>query len=158
MYLDFVRINPDTNVEEVRTVEVLELGESKKDKVKVRFIDNNEVEHFYFQTLQNCRKHVHKIEKQKSAISYAIEILNEENRPIHIDELCELILDKGYVLPRCGKTFKNTLSASLYNECCKPNSKVKKVYYAVFARYDWKGEYTKTLSKKVQEDMNKVFK
>ena len=157
MYLDFVRINPDTKIEEVRTVEVLELGNSKEDKVKVRFIDNDKIEYFWLETLKNCRRHVHKANKHKSAITYALEILKEENRPIHIDELCELILDKGYELPRCGKTFKNTLSTSLYNECYKPNPLIKKIHYATFAVIGWVGEYQKGLTKKVQEDMNKVF-
>lgn len=157
MYLDFVRINPNTKQEEIRTIEVLELGNSKKDQIKVRFIDNNKIEYFWFETLRNCRHHLNKPLKSKSALSYALDILKEEQRPIHIDELCELIFEKGYKMPRNGKTFKNTISTSLNKECYKPNSKIKKIHYATFVVVDWKGEYEKGFTKKVKEDMERVF-
>lgn len=155
--LDFIKEDKTNDTKVVRTIRVLEIPSDKNKKVKVQFLDNDKVDYFYIETLKQCRRHINKKEKSKSAFAYALEILQEENRPIHIKELCDLIFEKGYILPREGKTFSNTLSTTLNKECCKTFPQIKKVHYGTYAIASWEGIYQKELSNKIKEDMLKVF-
>lgn len=157
MELDFIRKNKVTKTEEVRTVTVLEMPNANHEKVQVMYNDTHAISYFWLESLKQCRRHVSKNVKQKSAMSYALDILTQENRPIHIDELCELIFEKGYTLPREGKTFKNTISTTLNSECDKPFPKIKKVHYGTYAKIDCDVPYVKSFSKKVKEDFDQVF-
>lgn len=155
--LDFVKEDKANGAKVVRTIRVLEIPSDKNQKVKVQFLDNDKVDYFYIETLKQCQRHINKKEKSKSAFAYALEIMQEENRPIHIKELCDLIFEKGYTLPREGKTFYNTLSTTLNIECRKTFPKIKKVHYGTYAIASWEGVYKKELSKKIKEDISKVF-
>ena len=114
------------------TKKIVVLNKSTKRKEK---ITREELKYFI--------RHKEEKIKKKSAIKIAIEILNRENRPIHIDKLIELIFEEGYNLPRGGKTFKNTISTSLNNECSKENPQIKKVASAVYAIFDCDVAYEK---------------
>ena len=96
---------------------------------------------FSRQELKKCVRHKNITDKKKSAITIAIAVLEKENRPIHINELIKLIFQYGYVIPRGGQTFKNTISTSLNNECRKVNARIKKVQSAVYACINCDKEY-----------------
>ena len=157
MELDFIRKNKNTGKMEVRTVTVMNIPDNKEEKVTV--IDNNtgKKKKFSLEVLKTCKRHINKIEKKESALSIAKRILKRENRPIHVDELIKLIFAEGYILPRNGKTFKNTISTSLNKECAKSNGTLKKVTFAVYADIDCNVQYVKKYSADIKSERNSAF-
>ena len=142
---------------EIRTMEIIDIPNDKNEKITVLDKTSNKEKKFTREVLKRCKRHIVEKEKKESAISIAIKVLERENRPVHIDELIDLIFDEGYVIPRGGKTFKNTISTSLNNECAKNNGKLKKVYYAVYAVKSCDVPYKPKKSRSMKEAMAKAF-
>lgn len=107
------------------------------DKVLVVDKENNKKKKLSRDILKYCKRHNKEKVKKDSAIKIAIKVLKKENRPIHIDELIRLIFKEGYKLPRGGRTFKNTISTSLNNECLKRKPKIKKIDSAIYATINY---------------------
>lgn len=156
MELDFIRTLKNGE-KQVKTFIVKHIPENKEKKVTVIDKENGKKKQFSLETLKTCKRHIAEKEKKESALSCAIRILKRENRPIHVNELIDLIFKDGYVLPRNGKTFKNTISTSLNKECSKVNGKVKKVHYAVYADIDCNVPYTKKYSDNVKLERKLAF-
>lgn len=141
----------------VRTVVICDIPTDINEKITVIDKETGKKKKFSRDTLKNCRRHKTEKKERISALSVAIGILKEENVPIHIDDLIEKIFAKGYILPRGGKTFKNTISTSLNNECNKFSARIKKVYHAVYAIKDCDVPYKKKLPFDIKEEYNKAF-
>ena len=140
-----------------RTVIVYNVPADENEKITVIDKNTGKLKKFTRDTLKSCKRHKAEKKERVSALSIAIKILERENVPIHVDELIEKIFSEGYSLPRGGKTFKNTISTSLNNECSKYNARIKKVFHAVYAIKDCDVPYKKKLSSDIKEEYNKAF-
>lgn len=140
-----------------RTVIVYDIPDDPTKKITVIDKQNGKLKKFTREALKSCKRHKADKKEKISALSIAIKILERENIPIHIDELIEKIFEDGYTIPRGGKTFKNTISTSLNNECSKFNARIKKVYHAVYAIKNCDVPYKKKLSVDIKGEYDKAF-
>lgn len=132
MEIDYVRKDENGNIVK-NTFVIKKVPQNIFDKIIVVDKVSGKKKKITRDILKNCERHKQEKKKKDSAIKIALLVLKEYNRPIHIDELIKLIFEYGYKLPRGGKTFKNTLSTSLNNECTKKKAKIKKISSATYA-------------------------
>ena len=125
MKIDYLKLDDDGSV--IKQTLIVKSVPNGKGRITV-IDDDKETKR-----LMNLHTKKHVFHKKESALKIALRILKREARPIHIDELIDLIFAEGYKLPRGGKTFKNTISTSLNKECSKENPQIKKTTSAVYA-------------------------
>lgn len=136
MEIDYVRKDENGNIVR-QTFIVKSIPKDNTDKVIVTDKVTNKKKKLSRDILRHCERHKQDKTKRDSAIKIALKVLRDKNIPIHIDRLIEMIFEYGYELPRGGKTFKNTISTSLNNECARKKARIKKVGSATYAVITW---------------------
>lgn len=125
-------------------VKVLEVPEDANEKIKIAFVKSGKEKLISREALKTASRVKEKKERSKSAIATAIEILNAVKTPMRVCDIAKKVLEAGYVIPREGKTFANTMSSRLNSAAS--DGKIKKLANGVFSSLEFEGEYVKELS------------
>lgn len=122
------------------TVTVTNVPEDKDAKIQIT-LSSGKVREVAREALKNAVRVKEVKERKPSAISVAVNVLTEANKPMTVSEITAATLEAGYTLPREGKTFANTMSSRLNGAAQK--GLILKLANGVFAHKDFDGEYVK---------------